>query len=192
MKLRTSARLASIGLLCATALAAADETMPSAPDADKAAAAAAELGKRLKQRLVSTMQSEGPVAAIDVCAVEAPEIASEVSAAYGLDVGRTAVRVRNPANQPDAREREVLEAWLDAIYEGTPTSDLPVHVSAGDDFLWMKPIAVAGPCLACHGETLSPAVAEAIASRYPDDAATGFKAGDLRGAFVVRAPGDKD
>ena len=177
---------AALLVLLATVTVSADEE--TAPTAEAARAAAAELGERLKERLVSTMQADGPVAAIDVCAVDAPQIASEVSAAYGLDVGRTALRVRNPVNRPDARERDVLEAWLDAVYEGTPTSELPVHVSTDNDFLWMKPIAVAGPCLACHGETLAPAVAEAIASRYPDDAATGFKSGDLRGAFVVRAP----
>ncbi len=191
MKSSLPLRLATLALIGTATLAVAGDTS-STPDAGKAAAAAAELGKRLKQRLVSTMQSEGPVAAIDVCAGEAPQIASEVSAAYGLYVGRTALRVRNPANQPDAREREVMEAWLDAIYEGTPTGELPVHVSEGEEFLWMKPIAVAGPCLACHGETLSPAVAEAIAARYPDDAATGFSAGDLRGAFVVRSAGNSD
>jgi hypothetical protein len=38
----------------------------------------------------------------------------------------------------------------------------------------------------CHGSDVPEAVAEAIAKRYPQDRATGYSAGDLRGAFVVR------
>jgi hypothetical protein len=40
-------------------------------------------------------------------------------------------------------------------------------------------------CLACHGESLEPAVAAKLAAAYPKDQATGFRAGDLRGAFWV-------
>jgi hypothetical protein len=40
-------------------------------------------------------------------------------------------------------------------------------------------------CLACHGQTLAPGVAEVLAREYPRDAATGFSAGQLRGAFYV-------
>jgi hypothetical protein len=49
----------------------------------------------------------------------------------------------------------------------------------------MKAIPTGGLCLACHGETIDPAVAGKIAELYPEDKATGFREGDLRGAFVV-------
>ena len=43
-------------------------------------------------------------------------------------------------------------------------------------------------CLTCHGldDTLEPEVRHRLAELYPDDAATGFSRGDLRGAFVVQ------
>ena len=40
-------------------------------------------------------------------------------------------------------------------------------------------------CLTCHGAALSPDVEAALAESYPEDHATGYSAGDLRGAFVV-------
>jgi hypothetical protein len=43
-------------------------------------------------------------------------------------------------------------------------------------------------CLTCHGESLAPELAAAIARDYPGDAATGFKSGELRGAFRVVWP----
>ena len=167
--------------------AASPEPAPVA-QAEQAAAAAKALGGRLKARLVETLQAEGPVAAIEVCNVEAPGIASEVGAERGLDVGRTSLRIRNAANRPGPRERKVLEQWAEAVAGGTAVGELAPHVEgAGETFLWMKPIGVEGPCLVCHGEAIAAPVAGAIAARYPSDQATGYTLGDLRGAFVVRA-----
>ena len=39
---------------------------------------------------------------------------------------------------------------------------------------------------ACHGGTLDPEVTAKLKELYPQDAATGFKVGDLRGAFTIR------
>ncbi len=45
------------------------------------------------------------------------------------------------------------------------------------------PIPVEGPCLTCHGarESLAPELRQALARRYPEDAAVGYAVGDLRG-----------
>lgn len=177
-----------------TACGAEPPAEPAAPEVspqkvEKAEAAAAELGKRLKARLMAALAADGgdgPVAAIRVCSEEAPEIAREVSADAGLRVSRTSLKTRNPDNAPDARERAVLELWRNKVDAGTPAAALEPFASDGGDFLWMKPIVVEPPCLMCHGSDVPEAVAEAIAKRYPQDRATGYSAGDLRGAFVVR------
>jgi hypothetical protein len=49
----------------------------------------------------------------------------------------------------------------------------------------MKAIPTGAVCLACHGETIAPPIAAKINELYPQDQATGFREGDLRGAFVV-------
>jgi hypothetical protein len=45
-------------------------------------------------------------------------------------------------------------------------------------------------CLTCHGEKakIPPAVRAVLAREYPDDHATGFSVGDVRGAVSVRIP----
>ena len=43
-------------------------------------------------------------------------------------------------------------------------------------------------CLNCHGVELAPDVAGRIAELYPEDRATGFEAGELRGVFWVEFP----
>ncbi len=40
-------------------------------------------------------------------------------------------------------------------------------------------------CLACHGSELGEPVKAVLAKHYPDDRATGFRVGDLRGAFTL-------
>jgi hypothetical protein len=190
---RVAGVLATVALVAACGGEPPQEPLQEPPSAevsqekvDRAGAAAAELGKRLKSRLMETIGSEGPVAAIRVCSEEAPEIARQVSADSGLTVSRTSLKVRNPDNAPDARERAVLELWRNRIEAGTPASALEPFASDSDDFLWMKPIVAEPPCLMCHGSDVPDAVADAIAARYPQDRATGYSAGDLRGAFVVR------
>ena len=53
--------------------------------------------------------------------------------------------------------------------------------------LYMKAIPTAAkPCLTCHGWSLDPALKAEITRLYPDDQATNFSAGELRGAFTVK------
>jgi hypothetical protein len=55
------------------------------------------------------------------------------------------------------------------------------------EYRYMKAIVMEPLCVTCHGQELSPALEQVIARHYPNDAATGFAIGDLRGAvYVVR------
>ncbi|MEZ5896626.1 MAG: DUF3365 domain-containing protein [Parvularculaceae bacterium] len=151
--------------------------------------AAAQLGSELKQRLVTTIQDQGHVAAIEVCAEEAPQIAQAIATQTGLTVGRTALRNRNPENAPDQWESDQLENFMQQIADGADPSALEAWTIISRDgdkqLRWMKPIMVEAPCLACHGEAIAPDLRAAIDQRYPGDTATGFAPGDVRGAFTV-------
>lgn len=185
----------SLCVACATlttipAAMAQDATDPQAARIAKAREAIKGLGEGLREKLVGAMQNGGPVAALDVCKIDAPKIAAERSAAAGMDVGRTALKVRNPDNAASETERAVLEKFAKDIAGGADAAKLEhaaiVENGGAKTFLYMKPIMTAGkPCLACHGSELEPAVAAKIKELYPQDQATGFAAGDLRGAFVV-------
>ena len=65
-----------------------------------------------------------------------------------------------------------------------------VSEPAGQYSRFMKPIAIQPKCLFCHG--LSDQIPETIRSvlrtRYPFDAATGYKAGELYGAVSIKQP----
>lgn len=185
---RTLAGCLALGL-AACAREEASDAAPAPADIEAAREAAAALGARLSARLVETIASGGPVAAIDVCNLEAPEIAGALSAETGMDVGRTALRLRNPANAPDDFERAAMERFQREIDAGADPASLEVagivEGPEGKTFRYMKPIVTAGPCVLCHGDAVPPEAMAAIRERYPDDRATGFAPGEMRGAFTI-------
>jgi len=149
---------------------------------------AAQLGSRLAGELAGALEFS-PVEAIGVCRERAPLIAAELGKKTGASVGRTALKLRNPDNAPLDWQRTVLEAFTAEIAAGAPPASLEFTATVESGGMverrWMKPIMTAPMCLACHGQTVAPGVAEALAREYPRDAATGFSAGQLRGAFYV-------
>jgi hypothetical protein len=145
--------------------------------------------KELKAELRAGLRAGGPVKAIEVCRENAPQIAKRVSAKTGWTIGRTSLRLRNPNNAPDAWEQGVLENFQTQVDEGAKLDSLVssdiVQENGKTVFRLMKGIKMGGLCLKCHGSQLSPQLKERLVDLYPYDRATGFKAGDLRGAFTL-------
>lgn len=165
------------------------EAGPKAEDIEAARAAAGQLGKELKGKLMAAMSEGGPAAAIAVCSEEAPAIAGRISDETGYRVGRTALRIRNPENAPTDWQTAQLEAFAAEIAQGGEAATMEAAMLATDngqtEFRWAKPIVLEGPCAMCHGENVSTEIKTLIAEHYPDDEATGFKVGELRGMFTV-------
>lgn len=158
-------------------------------DVELAREATAAFAASLKSELMSAMQSGGPLAAIEVCNTRAPVIAETVSLEQGVQVSRVSLKNRNPGNAPTEWQRPVLEDFDARKQAGEDPASISWQDVAdsenGKEYRFMKAIPTGGLCLQCHGEDLDPAVAGRIEELYPDDRATGFKAGDIRGAFVV-------
>ena len=162
----------------------------SKADVETARAAAGELGGALFAALSEALTQSGPEGAITVCNEAAPEIAAGLAETRAMEIGRTALKVRNRANAPDPWERAVLEAFQTRHDAGEPfaameTADVIVEDGV-KTFRWMKAIPMGAPCAACHGEAIAPSTLAAVAALYPEDEAVGFKPGALRGAFTVQ------
>jgi hypothetical protein len=156
--------------------------------------AAGQLASGLMKELTTAMTDGGATAALAVCREKAPAIAAGVSKEKGLTVRRTALKVRNPANRPDAWETEVLKEFERRLAGGEDPASIEhaARVEAGGKpaVRYMKAIPMKEFCLQCHGDPagMKAEVQAAIAKLYPADGAVGFKAGDLRGAFSVTRP----
>jgi hypothetical protein len=170
---------------------AVEATAPApASDADALALASAEtaaraVGRTLKERLTGVMSADGPVAGIEVCSAEAQGLTAQIGSEHGARVGRSSLRLRNPANAAPPW----VEAWLrqqgERPAEGVGGFSRIEEEGDARFARFVAPIAVEAPCVACHGpaDALPATVTGLIRERYPSDAATGYNVGDLRGAL---------
>lgn len=178
------------------AVAHAQSAAPKLPDAEMVTAARAramELGGKLKGQLEAAMKAGGPVAALGVCKTVAPTIASDLGSAYSGKIGRTALKVRNPANTADDFEKDVMQRFLAEAAKGADVAKLEhaeiVERNGKRVFRYMKAIPMAAaPCAACHGTAVAPELLQSIRELYPDDQAIGFRPGEIRGAFTIAKP----
>ncbi len=132
--------------------------------------------------LEAALDSGGPAAGIAVCQSQAPMIARRVSDQFGVSVGRTSFALRNPSNLPPAwAETLVTEHVNEPIFVAGPAGELGA----------LLPIRLKAECQTCHGpaEAISEEVRAAIAQHYPEDRATGFEEGNLRGWYWIEVPG---
>jgi len=162
--------------------------------AQKSREASKVLGSELKNTLQASMKANGPIDSVTVCNVQAPQIAGKVSQLTGMSVARTSLRTRNQTNKPDAWEKAVLEQFEQRKSKGEEVGALEYYELTEHDgkkvFRYMKAIPTAEVCLTCHGSDIAEPLAAKINSLYPDDMATGFAVGDIRGAFTVIQPVD--
>lgn len=155
-------------------------------------AVAGALARRLTSVLQETMAKEGPVAAIGVCNLQALSLTAEVAKAHPEVRGlrRIGVRTRNEANAQDAMDRRALAALMTSWKGAESAKGIVMSDRAPDGterIRYYRPLPTAPTCLVCHGPAGSvPApVSDVLRKLYPKDEATGFNAGELRGAIVV-------
>lgn len=143
----------------------------------------------LKPKLKSAIQSGGLVHAIEICSVEAPQIAASLSEQTGWRIKRVSLKARNKSTaMPDVFEQMVLAQFNERQKNGESASNMIFSDVVDGEFRFMKAQGVQGLCLNCHGESLQPEVKEALAERYPEDTATGYSLGEIRGAFSLAKP----
>jgi hypothetical protein len=145
-----------------------------------------EFAGRLKPQLQQALQEGGPRKAVEVCASQAPKIADAISLDSGWQVKRVSLRSRNASRAtPDFWERAVLERFDARQASGENAANLTDTEVVGGRFRFMQAQATEPLCLICHGQQLADDVREVLQEYYPHDQATGYRAGQVRGAFSL-------
>jgi hypothetical protein len=175
-------------LLTAAVLAAA---APPSTEEQRAKDAIRDLGMLLQQLLGEEIKRGGVEGAVQMCSENAQLVTTEFAKERGLEIRRVSTSYRNASNRPDEYESRILAAWAKS---GKPATHVERVTENGRQWLrMMEPIHLQAMCVNCHGTAaqLTDEVKAVLAERYPRDKATGFKPGDLRGAFsvlVLQAP----
>lgn len=144
----------------------------------RASRARESLFDKLSTQLLAAMSNGGPARAVEVCSKLAPRLAAEVGREHGLQIGRTSLRLRSRRNAPPA--------WAENLL--APDLKEPLFIDLPDQKTGaLFPILLKVQCLTCHGpeEQIADDIRTELKRLYPDDQATGFREGDLRGWFWV-------
>jgi tRNA A37 threonylcarbamoyladenosine synthetase subunit TsaC/SUA5/YrdC len=149
-----------------------------------------QLAEKVRGLLLQEIEKGGFPSAVRVCSETAQEITRQFNAQAGHEVRRISLKYRNPQNVPDAYERRRLEEFniLNQKKE-LPNEYSEIVEEQGKKYLrYLRPLIVVPLCITCHGpkENIPQEVKKILAERYPDDGATGFLVGDVRGAITVK------
>ncbi|MCO5249842.1 MAG: DUF3365 domain-containing protein [Candidatus Kapabacteria bacterium] len=142
------------------------------------------VAEKLKAELMNAISEGGYENAIQFCNINALPFTSNVVDGTGMTIKRVSADYRNPLNKPDDLEDGVLFDYTYDVHVGEAPQ--PMLIKAEGKLHYFKPIIVQSFCLSCHGtpgKELSADLYAKIKGLYPEDLATRYKAGHLRGAF---------
>lgn len=173
---------------CATG-PSAEQQAAMADDARKTAGA---LIQQLGGELKKSLEANGPENSIGVCKEKAPAIAAALSKSSGFDVKRVSPKNRNPKGVPDAWEAEAQAALEKRLAAGEKPETLEtwqvVQTSSGREFRYARALVTQQLCLTCHGENIADGIKARLAAEYPQDKATGYRTGMVRGIVSLKRP----
>ncbi|HMQ61136.1 MAG TPA: DUF3365 domain-containing protein [Flavilitoribacter sp.] len=141
----------------------------------------------LSGNLTSALEKGGVSNAVQYCNLAAMPLTDSLSGANHAVIRRTSLKVRNPQNSPSEWERAALLAFEKQDQAGEELKPV-VRLLDGQRVAFAAPIRVMPLCTKCHGkegETMNAADAQVIRSLYPQDQATGYAEGDLRGMWSI-------
>ncbi|MEZ4827074.1 MAG: DUF3365 domain-containing protein [Bacteroidia bacterium] len=143
---------------------------------------------KLSGELSAAMQSGGVEKAVPYCHLHAYPLTDSLSAVYSAYIRRASHKPRNPQNAADSLEAATIAMYAEKMAGGEKPTPVVVREKEGA-VRFLAPILLAAPCLKCHGDIdhdISPEKYALIQNIYPDDKATGFAEGELRGVWSIR------
>ena len=186
-KFITSVLAFGIATCCSGAMLAAEDIKERETSAREAIKSLSEnLKEYLKAGLEAGIDAEEKLL---MCREGAAEATSYENQERPFSIGRTSLKLRNPANEPDEWEYAILQTFQERKDSGESVANLQHSEIAETNgkryFRYMKAIPVGKVCLICHGANIQPELVAALSKIYPGDEARGFAIGDIRGAFTV-------
>jgi len=188
-----AAFIAGIGWLLAPAASSSTQVKQDErvePALKQARQISSELTDKVRGLLLTELEKGGYDGAVGVCSEVAQNITQEFNRGTGHSVRRVSLGYRNTKDIPDSYESRMLKRFDRQNREKKLAGEYyEVIREQGRDYLrYLKPIVAGKMCLNCHGrpDQIPPQVAAVLQEKYPNDRATGYREGDLRGAVSVK------
>lgn len=167
---------------------------PTAENLPEVKEEGAKITKQAFTTLSSNLQQalgDGGVAnALEFCNIQAMPLTDSLSKNYDVEIRRASHQPRNPANRADSLEAVSIKKYITALEANGELK--PYTYRTHNSFIYHAPIRITGQlCLNCHGtpgKDISEKDMRVIRELYPEDEATGFSQGDLRGIWAIEFP----
>ncbi|ODS84082.1 MAG: hypothetical protein ABS46_04740 [Cytophagaceae bacterium SCN 52-12] len=147
--------------------------------------------KTLLQNVSGAIAKGGAAHAVAFCNLRAMPLTDSIAYKNAVTIRRVTDKARNSANALSG-EREI--ALFRKIQDSLQSGSVQPHYLLEDESgrtVYYKPILLAMPtCLQCHGapgKDIEAATLAEIKEKYPDDEATGYIPGQLRGLWKITA-----
>lgn len=143
--------------------------------------------KEMRGQLVTQMKEGGPIQGIPFCNEQALPITRSLSDKFNVTIKRTSDKLRNQKNAPSERELEIIQNYKNSLANNEQLVPI-VELDINNKKHFYTPILLKAECLICHGklnESINSETAALVKSLYPNDKATGYEEGDLRGIWSI-------
>lgn len=138
--------------------------------------------------LMTAIENEGVPGAIQYCNINAMEIVKKLEDSLNTSIKRVTDKTRNPGDSLTGIEKEIWEAYK---YDPSQATG-QLQEYSDTELIFTQPIMIgSGICLNCHGGVGVEITEEnysLIKDLYPNDRATGYQLGDLRGMWRLIIP----
>lgn len=135
----------------------------------------------LLMNVANGLQTNGAPETIDFCHIYASPLLDSLSKTHGVHISRISDRNRNPNNAASKDEQMILSHFAKGANDTV--------VENGNRHIYYKAIRIGMPgCLLCHGvpeQDIDLPTLDKIKKHYPNDRATGYHSGELRGAWKL-------
>ncbi|MDO5104431.1 DUF3365 domain-containing protein [Capnocytophaga sp.] len=146
-----------------------------------------ETQKILLKNVSEQIAQNGVVQAVHFCNENAISLTKKLEK-EGIAISRLSDKNRNPKNEIQSQtDKQAWEKMTNLLTENQPKHFI---LEADGAVFYYKAIPLAMPtCLACHGNKqtdIQPEVQQIITQKYPNDKATNYKMGELRGLWKMK------
>lgn len=144
--------------------------------------------KALSSALRNSVAKHGIDSSIKMCNLKALPLTDSLQSALGVQIKRTALKLRNSKNAPTKEEKAILKLYKRAQEAGDSLRPVALQVDSN----WVSfysPILTQPMCLNCHGKagvSMKESTYKSIVDLYPNDRAVDFKLEELRGMWSIK------
>ena len=147
--------------------------------------------KVLASNLINAIENGGPVNALAFCNIEALPLTDSMAVELETHIKHVSDRPRNSQNQANKDELAYIKKTKNQLREGQEVQ--PSIQSKNGSVTGYYPIITNQLCMQCHGSEgsqIDQTTLTKIKELYPEDKATGYSVGELRGIWVVEMEKD--